>query len=433
MSKKYLLIQNTGEVEVEGFKLLGASTKRCDASKIGFFGSGIKYTVSYLLRNDMFFTVYSGRSEVKFETKEVTLRGQSFEKVLVNGEETSITTSWGENWNKWQIFREIVSNSLDEETYSLELVDEINPVAGLTNFYVDYEDFKEYYDNLDRYFNFDFLKSTKEAVIPKPKISPLNVFKRGVTVLPDSDDPIMSLFDYHLPDIDLNEERVASIWDIRYDVTQVLLRLKNSEQVDLLYSNLIRKDQNIFEVQEVFSNLGDYHRLSNTWLDVLNASDAKVLPAGNESFIEEERGKEYIEEQEIKFIPDTFNKVVKRSFGDKFTGTFDSKEVTASYIVMEKTGTHEELLYASLESLNSKGISIQFNDIEVVLFKDPKIRSYSEDGKIYLSSSCFEKELVSATLPVLLEGYIKSRYKVQDKTREMQEACLEVLTGLILS
>jgi DNA polymerase elongation subunit (family B) len=35
--KKYILIQNDGEIEANSFELIGASTKRNDNTKIGFF------------------------------------------------------------------------------------------------------------------------------------------------------------------------------------------------------------------------------------------------------------------------------------------------------------------------------------------------------------------------------------------------------------
>ena len=62
---KYLKIVNKGEIYEKAFTLIGASTKRGDDSKIGFFGSGLKYAMAVLLRNEIHFktgnstTVYS--------------------------------------------------------------------------------------------------------------------------------------------------------------------------------------------------------------------------------------------------------------------------------------------------------------------------------------------------------------------------------------
>lgn len=48
----YLKISNKGLLDVEALTLLGASSKRGDNTKIGMFGSGNKFSLAYLLRNN---------------------------------------------------------------------------------------------------------------------------------------------------------------------------------------------------------------------------------------------------------------------------------------------------------------------------------------------------------------------------------------------
>jgi len=55
--KKYILIQNDGEIETNSFELIGASTKRDDKTKIGFFGSGLKYSIAYMMRKGIEFKI----------------------------------------------------------------------------------------------------------------------------------------------------------------------------------------------------------------------------------------------------------------------------------------------------------------------------------------------------------------------------------------
>ena len=52
-TKKYILVQNDEEIDILAFNLIGASTKRDDDNKIGFFGSGLKYSLAYALRNNI--------------------------------------------------------------------------------------------------------------------------------------------------------------------------------------------------------------------------------------------------------------------------------------------------------------------------------------------------------------------------------------------
>lgn len=83
-----LQIRNKGEIPVEAFTLLGASTKREDESKIGFFGSGLKYAMARLLRTEKEFRIFSGTEEVVITTEQATLKDQTFERILVNGQQT---------------------------------------------------------------------------------------------------------------------------------------------------------------------------------------------------------------------------------------------------------------------------------------------------------------------------------------------------------
>jgi len=114
--KKYILIQNDGEIESNSFELIGASTKRDDSTKIGFFGSGLKYSIAYMMRKGIDFRVFSGLNEFHFSTKKEQLKDQSFERICINGTLTSFPTTMGPNWEEdWFVLREIYCNALDEK------------------------------------------------------------------------------------------------------------------------------------------------------------------------------------------------------------------------------------------------------------------------------------------------------------------------------
>ena len=65
--KQFLKIQSSGEIEQEAFTLIGASSKRGDQTKIGYFGSGLKYSIAALLRNNIEFKVFQGEKEIEFK------------------------------------------------------------------------------------------------------------------------------------------------------------------------------------------------------------------------------------------------------------------------------------------------------------------------------------------------------------------------------
>ena len=75
---KYLKISNKTEIDVRAFSLLGACTKRGDNTKIGYFGSGLKYAIATLVRMKIPFEVYSGLNKITIETKPEDFRGQIF-------------------------------------------------------------------------------------------------------------------------------------------------------------------------------------------------------------------------------------------------------------------------------------------------------------------------------------------------------------------
>ena len=111
---KAIVITNEGMIDPLAFELIGASSKRSDESTIGFFGSGLKYAIAGLLRRGIDFQIWCGEEALDITTKEVTMRGQTFNRIFFNGEPTSLTTDMGPRWDKWMLIRELYANAIDE-------------------------------------------------------------------------------------------------------------------------------------------------------------------------------------------------------------------------------------------------------------------------------------------------------------------------------
>src|SRR6478672_7382653 len=115
---KSILIENNGEVDVLAFTLMGASSKREQEGKIGFFGSGNKYAIANLLRRGIAFKIFSGESEIAVTTENQTYREKEFKRIQFEKDgqvfPTSITTDMGPKWETWFIIRELYCNALDE-------------------------------------------------------------------------------------------------------------------------------------------------------------------------------------------------------------------------------------------------------------------------------------------------------------------------------
>jgi len=124
----YLKITNKGNVVPEAFSLVGASTKRGNNSKIGMFGSGNKYSISYLTRKQYDFRIFTGKKEIVFTTVQRKLGEETFNVICINDKETSITSEIGHHWTLWQAIRELYSNAMDEGM--VRVVVQVGPNGG---------------------------------------------------------------------------------------------------------------------------------------------------------------------------------------------------------------------------------------------------------------------------------------------------------------
>jgi len=89
-------------------------TSKEGQSKIGRFGTGLKYGVATILRNGGSLQILSGEDEFVISTLETDFRGQDHHQVTINGQNAPFTTSLGRDWEPWMAFRELYSNALDE-------------------------------------------------------------------------------------------------------------------------------------------------------------------------------------------------------------------------------------------------------------------------------------------------------------------------------
>jgi hypothetical protein len=109
-----IIFENEGPIDIRSIKTFGVNSKANKKSAIGYFGTGLKYAIAILLRNDHQVSIYSEGVNYEFAVAKTKIRNDDFDIVTMNGEELGFTTELGKDWEMWMAFREIYSNMLDE-------------------------------------------------------------------------------------------------------------------------------------------------------------------------------------------------------------------------------------------------------------------------------------------------------------------------------
>lgn len=416
----YIKIQNEGVIDKNAFTLLGASSKRDDDSKIGFFGSGLKYALAVLLRNGHEVKVFAGEKEIKVTTKKKGFRGQDFNVICVDGKETGFTVEAGPSWLPWFAIRELYCNAIDEGGQKIGLGP--NPVGedGKTNIFVSWsEDMKEVFDNWNDYFSekrkdmlFEFEDGSKifsnGSTASKRRAL---VYRKGIQCYEGSE---WSLFDYDFDDIKINESRVVeSDYELKTKVPILLAKCTNR--------SIIRQ---VFKVNNTYWEYGLYWEyaslsFSKEWLDVIGGK--AIVPDLVSGYFESE-----IKNNQAIIVPHAIVKALKRYFGSEVRVLGDQSDDSSSIVrEHEITSRQGELLDSSLAFINSniENADIKKEDVRVCTFiSESQLGEYT-NGSIYLSERLFtrgKKEIVMT----LLEEWIHKTTKAEDYTRSFQDELL---------
>jgi hypothetical protein len=232
--KRYVVVSNKGLIQEYDLTLLGSSTKRGDDSKIGMFGSGWKYALSYLMRNKIDIRIFSGTKEIKIDTNMDLHRNMPVEIITIDGKPTSLTTEAGPKWTGWMAIREIVSNAIDEPEYYIDVSTnpDIKGAEGRTTVFVSMEDnISHVINNFDKYFAFE-RKPTWEfeggRLYHKEEKSEMVVYRKGIRC---SQQMRVSTFDVDFDDIGISEDRIASPFDCKIRLKRALSTLNDTDAI----------------------------------------------------------------------------------------------------------------------------------------------------------------------------------------------------------
>ncbi|MHB8483848.1 MAG: hypothetical protein ACYDBV_14140 [Nitrospiria bacterium] len=400
---KNIFVLNNGVIEKDAFHLLGASSKRDDVSKIGYFGSGLKYAIAWMLRNNIEFTVYSDGKEVKFSLIKKDFRNKSFDVIAIDGKETSITTEMGPDWNGWFALREIICNALDEEKGTYGFYDnEMVPQKGMTFFLIKSNTlFDDFVKNEKRYFAFkrkDELCKVEGIGSLYPSDGGLVMYRKGVQCYHDVHQP--AIFNYNFDSVDINESRVASdMWGLRYKAFELI----NKADVDTkrYFLTHLKREKHEWELR-------NYSSIENNWLNAMEGY--VVTPEWTPTaFIE---GADL---DTLMVLPDWLYDALELKFMSKLPRL---KGADKDKLILVADEYQQKTIDSAKDIVEKCGFKIEA-PIKLAAFRSVLVYGQCEDETIYVSSSCLEAG-VFQTAATLLEEQLHYESEYNDKTREFQ-------------
>lgn len=217
---KAVTFDTPGIIDMRALTTMGVNVKPNTSSPIGYFGTGLKYAIAVLVRNNIKVTLWQGTNKHTFHPKEITFRGEKlcmiemrYKKNNHNRKtELPYTTQFGKNWELWQVFRELYSNTIDEGGHTSIVYegDEHNPDDSITSIIVEGSDFVTEFLEREKTFlpealrgkNDEFTGNIQYFLKPSK-----HVYYRGMRVM-DLDKP--SLLTYNiLTELELTEDRTV--------------------------------------------------------------------------------------------------------------------------------------------------------------------------------------------------------------------------------
>lgn len=425
--KKYILIQNDGEIETNSFELIGASTKRNDTAKIGFFGSGLKYSVAYMMRNKIEFKIFSGELELKFTTIPEKLKDQIFDRICINGKPTSYTVTMGPTWTEdWFVLREIYCNALDESSCQMvRETENINAVAGKTRIYIEAtESLKVIVENWDAYFSTEreplldaervyttYLndKVTRQTTHIYKKTEGV-VYRKGIRVGLDT----RMIYDYGFEHININEDRTAkSLGALSYAFSDILAKMPTeSYVVSVLRSGNDEKPCQEYRAMETTKPDSSF---SSQWIEF----------SKNFMLVLAEKSGKYADEisrtkKEVFLLPQYFAKELKKQLPQVAILGLGRTIGDVGMSDIATTPKMDYLLKDVIKALNEMKYEVPY-DISIVQFDDDETLGSADmkTKQIYLSDKIFDmgRREIAMTIMEEVEHIVSGK---GDETRAFQ-------------
>ncbi len=421
---KCLKISNEVEVEPNAFKLLGACTKRGDDTKIGYFGSGLKYAMAVFMRENVNLRIFAGEKEVLLGTVKDNFRGQEFDIITIDGEKTSLTTSMGVDWKLWHAVREVYCNAIDELNHELK-IGTCEPIGeeGKTIFYIEItEELENIVADWKKYFSIDreYIYTCENGKIFPTYGGTMNIYRRGICCW-DSTAP--SLYDYDLPKVKINESRVVtSHWDISRGVANIWGKCADTKMLDQLVKIYANKEDKIYEMDLYWDSC--WVEFNDTWIEYFEGR--MLVPyeyAGNyEVFLKEPRS---------VILKHVLIRKLMEKFGSRITTCLNKTQCEYQYAPINPTKRIQFLLDECTRFLDEVGLKIPYKITVGIFTSNMVLGSITEKkDEIILSVKLFDlgKKRIVCTI---LEEWSHIESGEGDETRGFQDFLIGQIVTLL--
>lgn len=280
-----IVFKTPGSIDLRAFTMFGVNAKPNSTNPIGFFGTGLKYAIAVLLREGHKVHLFTNGRQYEFYTFKNSFRGKDFDSIRMRQRKTVLWGKWrstvlpytlhlGRNWEVWQAFRELHSNTLDEQGITYPY-----PSKGsLENFTLD-PDFNPYkYTYIivegppsgidEAYARRDEIFLPTESMNKVDETSGMEVYEgttkyvyyRGLRVY---ELPKPTVYTYNLKQTYLTEDRTLKYGMIFHtDITNHVSRSENYKVI----KHILDVDDDYYESSCDFSD--SYYKPSDAFLEV---------------------------------------------------------------------------------------------------------------------------------------------------------------------
>lgn len=286
-----VVFRTPGLIDLRAFTIFGVSAKPNSDSPIGFFGTGLKYAIAVLLRTNpkRNITLWRGMEKYTFRQADETFRDKDFTSLTLRRDkglffkdtELPFTLELGKTWELWMAFRELYSNTLDEDGAGYVFTDaKIQSERDMTYLVVEGDDFVQEYHEREKTFLLDALRSrplSGESVQVFKRASN-HIYYRGLRVR-DLEHPALVTYNI-LSQVALTEDRTAKYdWEIDNKILQFT---SQSTEDEALITTTISAPTTTFEGKLDWDSHA-YHQPSEVFKHVIEAHHNKYPAAVNES------------------------------------------------------------------------------------------------------------------------------------------------------